>query len=99
MRLSAFEREQIVQAARRHFGTGSRVVLFGSRVDDQARGGDIDLMIETPAPVEQPLQRNAEFLLDLWRRIGEQRIDVVLKTPVTTPEPIHQIAEALGVTL
>ena len=68
MRLSAFEREQIVLAARRHYGAGCRVVLFGSRVDDQARGGDIDLMIEANelgargAAVTQTQRRLAQTL-------------------------------------
>ncbi len=99
MRLTPFEREQIVEAADRHFGPGSRVLLFGSRVDDQASGGDIDLLIETAGPVDRPLRRNAEFLADVWQRIGEQRIDVVIKTPDTPSERIHEIAQALGVVL
>lgn len=31
MRLTDHERQQIVEAARRHFGPGSRVILFGLR--------------------------------------------------------------------
>lgn len=99
MRLTPFEREQITAAARRHFGTGVRVVLFGSRVDDEARGGDIDLMIETPQPLDGELERKAKFLMDLWQHIGEQRIDVVFRTPAKADQDIHRIAEALGVPL
>lgn len=99
MRLTDHERQQIVAAARRHFGPGSRVILFGSRVDDTALGGDIDLMIDMPEDVPDPSQRRAAFLQDLWRRIGERRIDIVLRTPASEPETIHAVAETLGVPL
>ncbi len=45
MRISAKEKEIIVQEAWNEFGKEARVILFGSRVNDQARGGDIDLMV------------------------------------------------------
>ena len=35
----------------------STVYLFGSRVNDQARGGDIDLMILTDHPADKRLLR------------------------------------------
>ena len=50
MRLSAAETEVIVHCVRQPFGPDARVVLFGSRLDDSARGGDVDLLIESEAP-------------------------------------------------
>lgn len=47
MRLSATQQQQILQATREHFGTDAKVWLFGSRVDDARRGGDVDLYVET----------------------------------------------------
>ncbi|NEX15935.1 MAG: DNA polymerase III subunit beta, partial [Halochromatium sp.] len=47
MRLNAHQRETIKQAARGCFGADATVRLFGSRVDDHKRGGDIDLFITT----------------------------------------------------
>ena len=99
MRISSIERDHIVATARSHFGDASRVVLFGSRVDDAARGGDIDLLIEASRPVAQPVRSEAAFLIDLWQRIGEQRIDVVLKQPGAPEQTIHKVANALGVVL
>ena len=34
------------------FGSGTRVKLFDSRVDDNAKGGEIGLLIEWPEPIE-----------------------------------------------
>jgi len=45
MRLNAQEQNSIMQIARRHFGENVRVILFGSRIDDTKKGGDIDLLI------------------------------------------------------
>jgi len=47
MRLSKFEIETLVRAAHDYFEPDAVVRLFGSRLDDAARGGDIDLLIET----------------------------------------------------
>ncbi len=43
MRLTPRQQQIIREAARDVFGTEARVWLFGSRVDDSRRGGDIDL--------------------------------------------------------
>lgn len=46
MRLTHRQREIIRQAAYRYLGDKARVYLFGSRTDDNRRGGDVDLLIE-----------------------------------------------------
>ncbi len=45
MRLNETERAAIIHNARKHFGADASVRLFGSRVDQSKKGGDIDLLI------------------------------------------------------
>ena len=83
MRLTAEERIAIADAARATLVPGSRVSLFGSRVDDQARGGDIDLLVEVPAPLpaSEVVARRHAFIARLYRLVGERRIGVLVAGP------------------
>lgn len=54
---------------------GSTVYLFGSRVDDQARGGDIDLMILTHEPADKLIFRKIRTAF--IRKFGWRKIDLV----------------------
>ena len=56
------------------------IYLFGSRVDDAKKGGDIDLYI-IPAKkfsLEERLEKKRKFRLRLENKIGEQKIDIVI---------------------
>lgn len=48
MRLSQDQVQAIKFTAQTVLGNDARVTLFGSRTDDHRRGGDIDLLFETP---------------------------------------------------
>jgi predicted nucleotidyltransferase len=77
---------------------GAPVRLFGSRLDDQKRGGDIDLYVETDLTAEDAEKRRLRMLARLARRLGERKIDLVVKTP-DGELPIHAIARREGVVL
>jgi NADPH:quinone reductase-like Zn-dependent oxidoreductase len=58
------------------------VFLFGSRVDDSKRGGNIDLLVEIPeaiAPAEL-VRRRTRLVSRIYRLLDEQRIDIVIAT-------------------
>ena len=81
MRLTEFELESIKSLAGRHFGTDVEVYLFGSRINNNNRGGDIDLFIRNPNGQHLKMRTKINFIADLIMLIGEQKIDVVLDNP------------------
>lgn len=99
MRLTEDDRRRIVQLTAEVVGSDARVLLFGSRVDDARRGGDIDLLVTLPRPVDRPALLAAELGARLERALGERRIDIVLDAPNLRPQPIHAVAHAQGVSL
>ncbi len=78
MRLLAGEKESILQIAHRYFGVNTEVILFGSRVCDDLRGGDIDLLIMPEGSVDHPYEQKLAFRSALKEEIGDQKIDVIL---------------------
>ena len=54
MRLTSSQIEMIRNTAQVVFGDVVRVTLFGSRVDDRSKGGDVDLMVEVSNIVDEP---------------------------------------------
>ena len=95
MRLTYFQQQTICEKARLFFGDMTHVWLFGSRVDDTQRGGDVDLYVETAqASTLLPALRckiALEESLDL-------HVDLVVKEPGKN-KPIYQIAKKQGVQL
>ena len=74
MRLTEQERISICAAVKQH-DPNCHVYLYGSRIHDDARGGDIDLLILTDQPT---LHRKLEVLFSLEAMLGERRIDLLL---------------------
>ena len=99
MRLTRDEVSAIKECAARHFGAGAVVRLFGSRVRDDLRGGDIDLYITTEQEPVDDLREESRFLSALKARIGERRIDLLFSGPSGPRRPIETIALATGVIL
>lgn len=101
MRLSQQQAESLKRIAAEVFGPQARLSLFGSRVDDNRRGGDIDLYVSSyQQNLEQTLEAKLRFLVKAKLAIGDQRIDVVFAPPTgQQPLPIQRIAEQTGMPL
>ncbi len=95
MRLSKKQHSAIKSIFLEVFKSGE-IYLFGSRVDDTQKGGDIDLYIVTTCK-ENLAQKKIEFLVKLKNDIGEQKIDVVFNRDQT--RPIEQEAIKNGILL
>ena len=96
MRLTDRQIRIIKEEVHRLFGPDTAVWLFGSRVDDSARGGDIDLMIEAALGADEALEKELRLYNRLIRRLGEQRIDIIIHRTATPRLPIHEVALTTG---
>ena len=75
MRLLPHYQETIKKYFKEFFGNGE-VYLFGSRVDDNKKGGDIDLYFVLKNH-SNLFEKKIKFLSRVKRELGEQKIDVV----------------------
>lgn len=99
MRLSDKEHAEIVSLAKRRFGQGAVVRLFGSRADDDRIGGDIDLHIQAESADLATLANEIEFTVELKDRIGDQKIDVIVRRPGHDHRGIDDVAVTTGIVL
>lgn len=83
------------------FTEGDKIWLFGSRVDDSKKGGDIDLYIETNYnDLFIVTRKEIEFIANLKKFIGDQKIDIVINIlPRNQQLPIYNEARNTGIQL
>ena len=74
MRLSKKYQEVIKRNFLTYFD--GEIYLFGSRVDDSKKGGDIDLYLKV-SNKDNLFEKKIKFLSRVKRELGEQKIDVV----------------------
>ena len=99
MRLEAQHIAAIKRLAAEQFGAAARVRLFGSRVDDAARGGDVDLLVELDSPVDRPAWAAAGLSSLVSRLMQGRWVDVVMLAPNLMRLPIHDVALRDGMLL
>lgn len=99
MRLTAEQTRLIRETVQMRFGPEARVWLFGSRVNDDAHGGDIDLLVEIGETIAQPFSASIALETDLQSTLGDQKIDILLRHGNNEPTPIQRIAKTTGVEL
>jgi predicted nucleotidyltransferase len=79
MRLSPLEK-QALKKALEPYDTTSSFFLFGSRVNDGAKGGDIDLLVHHAGSFDTRQKLVREITIR-FQKICEQKIDVLVIDP------------------
>ena len=82
MRLSEQEKQAFIAALTPFISGGAELKVFGSRVDDSAKGGDIDLLlIVTDGEARSKVAyHKADILSQIKSQIGDQKIDLLITT-------------------
>jgi len=103
MRLNPKQIQRLKDAVACHFGKNARIWVFGSRVDDQRRGGDYDFYVETSkADPDEIVTDKLNMLASLHAspEFEGEKIDLVIRSAVPGPElPIYKVAKEQGVQL
>lgn len=96
MRITPQQISTIVQTTRSIAGVNAQVWLFGSRLDDSRKGGDIDLLIES-VPVAGTLARaRIKNHLEQALRLP---VDILATGPGANERPFVVIARAQAILL
>lgn len=92
MRLTNDQIQTIRDSVHAIAGPDAEVRVFGSRLQDDVRGGDLDLLVELHEPVEHPARLSASLSTRISRAMHGRNVDVVLLAPNLSRLPIHDIA-------
>ena len=96
MRLTKQQTEVITQTVTRLVGIGTAIYLFGSRLNDQAKGGDIDLFIESDTQLS--LIHRAQIKMELESQLGLP-VDIVSKSRGAVASSFQIIAQSQSIQL
>ena len=99
MRLAEEQVKAIREIVYEEAGPDARVRLFGSRVNDELRGGDVDLLVVLDSDVANAAWLAARLEARISRALEGRSVDVVLEAPNLRRSTIHRFAEAEGVPL
>jgi predicted nucleotidyltransferase len=95
MRLTEQQIDCLLEATHTCFGKNADIWLFGSRVDDNKKGGDIDLYIETDLE-KDTIAAKLKMRGLIWPLFGERKIDILVRSRSKEPSAIHKIALSTG---
>ena len=96
MRLTSEQIRRIIARVRLEGGDKARVYVYGSRLDDQARGGNLDLLVETDEEL-RPMEK-AGLKIHLEREMGIA-VDILAVRRGAARTPFQRIAYAKAVAL
>lgn len=95
MRLTPDQTDAIRQRIRSSMGQQARIWLFGSRVDDNRRGGDVDIYVEPETP---PSLKSRLLCKSALADLLDLDVDLVVQQ-AGRDLPIYRIAKQSGVPL
>lgn len=99
MRITDQQAQQIKSIVTESFGKEAHVWLFGSRANDNAKGGDVDILVTTTNNIDEPVSMSAKVSVKLTRIFNGRKVDVVVEAPNIKQQPIFEVAKATGVRL
>ena len=94
MRLNEKQSSSIKGILETELGASSKVWLFGSRVDDSKRGGDIDIYVETNTPCR--LTDKLRLMTKIQKAVGVRKIDLLVNYAGSEHKSIYDIAKREG---
>ncbi|MGE4533151.1 nucleotidyltransferase domain-containing protein [Halomonas sp.] len=89
MRLSREQRQLILSIARRLVDHDVEVRLFGSRLDDSRRGGDLDLLLVSHRPISLLARAELKHTLEAQLQLP---VDIVSYAQGAEPTPFQAMA-------
>lgn len=99
MRLSQRDLNLIRDCAKSTVEVKYSLRLFGSRLDDNSKGGDIDLLLKVEESVPNAASLAAKLSARITRATDGMKVDVVIMAPGLMELPIHRVAMEEGVLL
>lgn len=96
MRLTPAQIDTIISTAKAVLGEGAQVTLFGSRVDDTAKGGDVDLMIEVTEALADPAVVAARIASKVSRAMNGRKVMCCSKRPTCSSSPFTAMQHNKG---
>ncbi|HQR73463.1 MAG TPA: nucleotidyltransferase domain-containing protein [Sulfurovum sp.] len=69
------EKIDVLKNKLKMLSSNAKIYLFGSRVDDSKRGGDIDLLVVSDEITTKDLRI---LRVEFFKHFGEQKVDIVL---------------------
>ncbi|MDO9305957.1 MAG: nucleotidyltransferase domain-containing protein [Sulfuricurvum sp.] len=96
MRLHRFEID-IIKSTLHETMDDAKIFLFGSRIDDAKKGGDIDLFVQTHKNIS--LKEELTILAQMEFRGIERKIDLIIQSPITPPQKLFETIIKEGILL
>ena len=69
------EEVEVLKNKLKTLSSDAKLYLFGSRVNDDAKGGDIDLLVVSNELTKKDLRL---LRIDFFKHFGEQKLDIIL---------------------